>query len=165
MLWRNRKFRMPHALGFGILPQTPLLRSSISCAACLSITAKWPASFLPAYAQVSHPTVLQSVADFNQPQLAELSHLLFDLSSRFVCPVHSGKRQAIFCSPCAARPLTSTAIARLPSTPTSAIHTRDSSPSTSLNMTAIAMQGSNQLSLETPKNGAGGYNSHVRSAC
>jgi hypothetical protein len=51
---------------------------------------------------------------------------------------------------------TSTAVAK-PHTPTSSINTADSSPSTTTPLTAMAMQGSNQLSLETPKNGAGEY--------
>ncbi|KAJ9105164.1 hypothetical protein QFC19_003624 [Naganishia cerealis] len=47
-----------------------------------------------------------------------------------------------------------TATAAKPHTPTSSINTADSSPSTTTPLTALAMQGSNQLSLETPKNGA-----------
>ncbi|CAD6577068.1 MAG: NADH dehydrogenase Fe-S protein subunit 7 ndufs7, partial [Tremellales sp. Tagirdzhanova-0007] len=53
-----------------------------------------------------------------------------------------------------ARPLSSTASALVPHVPRSAINTTDPSPSTSTPMTALAMSGSNQLSLETPKNGA-----------
>ncbi|ODN78671.1 NADH dehydrogenase [ubiquinone] iron-sulfur protein 7, mitochondrial [Cryptococcus amylolentus CBS 6039] len=52
------------------------------------------------------------------------------------------------------RPLSNTAIALRPSTPTSSINTYDHSPSTTLPETTIAQQGSNQLSLETPRNGA-----------
>lgn len=57
-------------------------------------------------------------------------------------------------SPSAARPLSSTAIALRPHTPTSAINSYSHSPSTTLPDTTIAQQGSNQLSLETPRNGA-----------
>ncbi|TYJ52948.1 NADH dehydrogenase [ubiquinone] iron-sulfur protein 7, mitochondrial [Cryptococcus floricola] len=52
------------------------------------------------------------------------------------------------------RPLSNTAIALRPSTPTSSINTYSHSPSTTLPETTIAQQGSNQLSLETPRNGA-----------
>lgn len=54
-----------------------------------------------------------------------------------------------------ARPLSNTAIAMKPATPSASIQTRDMNPSTSTPMTALAQQGSNQLSLETPRNGAG----------
>ncbi|RSH93313.1 NADH dehydrogenase Fe-S protein subunit 7 ndufs7 [Saitozyma podzolica] len=53
----------------------------------------------------------------------------------------------------AARPLSSTALA-LRQTPSSSINTSDSSPSTTTPVTALAQRGSNQLSLETPRNGA-----------
>ncbi|OXM79068.1 NADH-quinone oxidoreductase subunit B 2 [Cryptococcus neoformans Bt63] len=53
-----------------------------------------------------------------------------------------------------ARPLSSTAFALRPHTPTSAINSYSHSPSTTLPDTTIAQQGSNQLSLETPRNGA-----------
>ncbi|KAK6908462.1 NADH dehydrogenase [ubiquinone] iron-sulfur protein 7, mitochondrial [Kwoniella mangroviensis CBS 8507] len=53
-----------------------------------------------------------------------------------------------------ARPISNTAIALRPNTPTSSINTADSSPSTTTPATAIAQRGSNQLSLETPRNGA-----------
>ncbi|ODO00846.1 NADH-quinone oxidoreductase subunit B 2 [Cryptococcus wingfieldii CBS 7118] len=52
------------------------------------------------------------------------------------------------------RPLSNTAIALRPSTPTSSINTYSHAPSTTLPETTIAQQGSNQLSLETPRNGA-----------
>jgi hypothetical protein len=56
---------------------------------------------------------------------------------------------------CVARPITNTAIALRPNTPSASINTADSSPSTTNPVTRIAQQGSNQLSLETPRNGAG----------
>ncbi|KAJ9112120.1 hypothetical protein QFC20_002301 [Naganishia adeliensis] len=49
---------------------------------------------------------------------------------------------------------TSTAVAK-PHTPTANLMPSDSTPSTTTPLTAMAMQGSNQLSLETPQNGAG----------
>nr|ODN95650.1 NADH-quinone oxidoreductase subunit B 2 [Cryptococcus depauperatus CBS 7855] len=52
------------------------------------------------------------------------------------------------------RPISSTVIALRNQTPTSSINTYDSNPSTTLPDTTIAQQGSNQLSLETPRNGA-----------
>ena len=61
-----------------------------------------------------------------------------------------------------ARPLSSTASALVPHVPRSAINTTDPSPSTSTPMTALAMSGSNQLSLETPKNGAGQFSQLLR---
>ncbi|KAJ9124144.1 hypothetical protein QFC22_000941 [Naganishia vaughanmartiniae] len=48
---------------------------------------------------------------------------------------------------------TSTSVAK-PHTPTASLQPSDSSPSTTTPLTAMAMQGSNQLSLETPQNGA-----------
>jgi hypothetical protein len=54
-----------------------------------------------------------------------------------------------------ARPITNTAIALRPNTPSASINTADSTPSTTNPVTRIAQQGSNQLSLETPRNGAG----------
>nr|XP_031857712.1 NADH dehydrogenase [ubiquinone] iron-sulfur protein 7, mitochondrial [Kwoniella shandongensis]KAA5524784.1 NADH dehydrogenase [ubiquinone] iron-sulfur protein 7, mitochondrial [Kwoniella shandongensis] len=53
-----------------------------------------------------------------------------------------------------ARPISNTAIALRPNTPTSSLNSADSSPSTTTPLTAIAQAGSNQLSLETPRNGA-----------
>ncbi|WVR08061.1 NADH dehydrogenase [ubiquinone] iron-sulfur protein 7, mitochondrial [Kwoniella sp. DSM 27419] len=54
-----------------------------------------------------------------------------------------------------ARPISNTAIALRPgAVPTSQLNHADSSPSTTNPATAIAQRGSNQLSLETPKNGA-----------
>ncbi|WVW86936.1 NADH dehydrogenase [ubiquinone] iron-sulfur protein 7, mitochondrial [Kwoniella bestiolae CBS 10118] len=52
------------------------------------------------------------------------------------------------------RPISNSAIALRPNTPTSSLNTADSSPSTTTPATAIAQRGSNQLSLETPRNGA-----------
>ncbi|KAK4684971.1 NADH dehydrogenase (ubiquinone) Fe-S protein 7, partial [Tremellales sp. Uapishka_1] len=52
-----------------------------------------------------------------------------------------------------ARPLSNTAIANR-QTPTSAINTADGAPSSTTPLTRIANEGSNQLSLETPRNGA-----------
>lgn len=57
-------------------------------------------------------------------------------------------------SPSAARPLSNTALARRPHTPTSAINSYSHSPSSITPDTTLAQQGSNQLSLETPRNGA-----------
>jgi hypothetical protein len=54
----------------------------------------------------------------------------------------------------AARPLSNTAIA-LRHTPQAMMNTTDTNPSTEMPATRIAQQGSNQLSLETPRNGAG----------
>jgi hypothetical protein len=54
----------------------------------------------------------------------------------------------------AARPLSSTALA-LRQTPSASLNASDSSPSTTTPVTALAQRGSNQLSLETPRNGAG----------
>ncbi|KAJ9106184.1 hypothetical protein QFC21_001328 [Naganishia friedmannii] len=48
---------------------------------------------------------------------------------------------------------TTTAVAK-PHTPTASLQPSDASPSTTTPLTAMAMQGSNQLSLETPQNGA-----------
>ncbi|KIR56687.1 NADH-quinone oxidoreductase subunit B 2 [Cryptococcus gattii Ru294] len=53
-----------------------------------------------------------------------------------------------------ARPLSNTALARRPHTPTSAINSYSHSPSSITPDTTLAQQGSNQLSLETPRNGA-----------
>jgi NADH dehydrogenase (ubiquinone) Fe-S protein 7 len=56
-------------------------------------------------------------------------------------------------------------IAQKPHTPTSALNSSDSSPSTTTNKMALAQAGSNQLSLETPQNGAGTSQesgSHIR---
>lgn len=70
-------------------------------------------------------------------------------------PSHRVTRSDPALSPTASRKVhTSTAVAK-PHTPTASINTADSSPSTTTPITAMAMQGSNQLSLETPKNGAG----------
>ncbi|WVQ89581.1 NADH dehydrogenase [ubiquinone] iron-sulfur protein 7, mitochondrial [Cryptococcus gattii] len=52
------------------------------------------------------------------------------------------------------RPLSNTALARRPHTPTSAINSYSHSPSSITPDTTLAQQGSNQLSLETPRNGA-----------
>ncbi|ORY34727.1 hypothetical protein BCR39DRAFT_514195 [Naematelia encephala] len=52
-----------------------------------------------------------------------------------------------------ARPFSRTSITR-DQVPTASLQKRDYNPSTSTPMTAIAMKGSNQLSLETPRNGA-----------
>jgi len=54
-----------------------------------------------------------------------------------------------------ARPISNTAIALRPNTPSASINTADSTPSTTNPVTRIAQAGSNQLSLETPRNGAG----------
>ncbi|KAI9638935.1 uncharacterized protein MKK02DRAFT_31215 [Dioszegia hungarica] len=53
------------------------------------------------------------------------------------------------------RNLATTAIALRPNTPSASINSASSSPSTTNPVTAIAQRGSNQLSLETPRNGAG----------
>ncbi|KAG7528035.1 hypothetical protein FFLO_06455 [Filobasidium floriforme] len=57
-------------------------------------------------------------------------------------------------SPVAARSFYTSQIAQKPHTPTSAVNSADSSPSTTTNQMALAQAGSNQLSLETPQNGA-----------
>ena len=62
----------------------------------------------------------------------------------------------------AARPITNTAVALRPNTPSASINTADSTPSTTNPVTRIAQQGSNQLSLETPRNGAGKLAMRVR---
>jgi hypothetical protein len=58
---------------------------------------------------------------------------------------------------CLGRALHSSPVAFKPHTPTSAINSSDYNPSTTTPKTAIAQQGSNQLSLETPANGAGQF--------
>lgn len=68
--------------------------------------------------------------------------------------IHASFTRSSTDSPSAARPLSNTAIALRPHTPTSAINSYSHSPSSITPDTTLAQQGSNQLSLETPRNGA-----------
>ena len=61
-----------------------------------------------------------------------------------------------------ARSFYTSQIAQKPHTPSAAINSSDYSPSTTTNKMALAQQGSNQLSLETPQNGAGAFLDGVR---
>lgn len=57
-------------------------------------------------------------------------------------------------APTISRSIHSTPTPLKPQTPTSSLNSSDYTPSTTTPKTAIAQQGSNQLSLETPRNGA-----------
>lgn len=116
--------------------------------------SSWLQSSHQVFEMVRYRSTVQTLTDRTQGVRLDLED---QLRHRFVQIDRDGDEMLI-----PARPLTNTAIALRPATPTPSIQTRDFNPSTSMHATAVAQQGSNQLSLETPRNGAGAFVFHAR---